>query len=329
MSIKSISQGKIVLLTEAGPITGMGHLMRMRGLKGHLLSDVYPTTMCVQQEDMQSPVHLESNEMSFDWINDVAAVSRVANPKDIIVMDTYKTTLSFIDDLTKMFRKIVVIDDTSRLSYRNTVVINPNYYGTMMKYPKGSGNTYFLGKDYTLLRPEFRYNGKRRIGPKVKNILITLGGTDVLGITHTIMDYCHSIDHETALHVVVTNQFGNLQEIKKTASDKDVLHFNLSATQMNCLMNESDFAIAAAGGTTNELIKTQCPSIVIQVADNQQLNVQYLVPLDYFRLFDADHLGNIRQMYSQRTRQHIFDVLDSIQTDKTAKDAVEYVFDTM
>lgn len=324
-----MQHGKIRLLTEAGPATGMGHLMRMRGLKERLLEDGYPAEMHVQQEDVQNKVQLLPHENDSSWINDSEAVNRIAEPEDILVMDTYKTELHFINSLTKRFRQVIVIDDTNRLEYENTIVINPNYYGAMMDYPEGNGNTYFLGKDYTLLRPDFKYNGNRKINASVKRILITMGGSDVLRMTEKIIAFCHSIDSETSLDIVVTNQFSNLQEIREAVSDRDVLHFNLSAREMNRLMNEADFAIAAAGGTSNELIKTQCPSIVIKVADNQELNVRYLAPLNYFRLFDADHLERIRDMYSREVRQSIYDVLDYIHTDKSAKDAVEYVFDNM
>lgn len=321
--------GTIIIMTEAGHVIGMGHLVRMRGLKEGIQADGYPVEIFVQQEDKNKRVRLNFDENECDWINSFNVSKSVVRKNDIIVLDSYKTELSFINNLAKICRKVIVIDDYKRLDYENTVIINPNYYGSMMGYPKGRGNTYFLGKEYTLLRPEFRYNGKRIISQNTNKILITMGGTDLLGITPRIIDFCHETNSEASLEIVVTDQYKNIDRIIQAAGIKDTVHYNLNAVQMNQLMNEVDFAIAAAGGTSNELIKTECPSILIQVADNQGLNVRYLEPLNYFRIFDADHLEMIQEMYSQKVRQEIFNVLDSVHTEKSAKDAVEFVYTNM
>jgi len=139
--------------------------------------------------------------------------------------------------------------------------------------------------------------------------------------------FCHEISPGSRLDVVVTDSFPDLEDIERLLAEGDALHKNIDATQMNRLMNEVDFAIASAGSTSNELMKTRCPSILIQVAQNQAETIRYLAPLGYFKTFDVDSFNVIEEMLKPSVRKGIYDSLMQLEVESSMKDLVEQVYD--
>ena len=321
----------IRIFTEAGYSVGLGHLTRMRSLKNQLNDDGYPACLVVQVEDdaTSGAIQLEPDETAKLWINDIEAMSSEIDPCDVVVVDTYATTEQFMKDASGLCAKLVAIDDCNRIPYHNCVVVNPNLYGEFIDYPADVNATYCLGAKYNLLRPAFRAEGEREFTGPVKRILITFGGTDVMDLTSKAVEYCHGIAPNARLDVVATTSFTALDNIKSALGENDVLHVNIDAEQMNKLMNQADFAIASAGSTSNELMITRCPSILIQVADNQEKTIRYLGPLGYFKVFEADSFNKIGEMIDPEVRKGIHDKLMELTTASSAKCLIEQLYDEL
>ncbi len=316
----------IAIFTEAGHSVGLGHLTRMRSLKNQLNDDGYEACMFVHTED-ESLVQAERQEKRKLWINDIDAVRSEINRSDFVVVDTYSTSEAFMKDLSCACGKLIAIDDYNRIRYEGCAVINPNYYGSSVDYPSGIDAEYYAGSEYTLLRPEFHVLRERSVRECVQRILITFGGTDIMDLTPKTVEYCHEIIPGAKLDVVITSSFKNVDKIKKTLNANDVLHCNVDAVCMNRLMNQADFAIASAGSTSNELMKVQCPSILIKVADNQAKNIEYLEPLGYFRTFDTGTFEKIKEMLKPDVRRTILNELMKLETKSTAKLLIEQLYD--
>ena len=321
----------IIILTEVGRAVGLGHLTRMRSLKQQLNADGYETRMVVQveEEGAGSTLQMGQCETASHWINDSETLHSLISRNDIVVVDTYGTTERFMEEISSACARLVAIDDYNRIRYENCIVVNPNFYGAFIDYPTDNNCDYRLGARYTLLRPEFCVLGARAIKETVERILITFGGTDVMGLTAKTVRYCHSIAPGAGLEIVVTSSFSDVESVQAALVEADTLHCNLSAAQMNELMNHADFAIASAGSTSNELMKTQCPSILIKVAENQADTMKYLEPLGYFRSFDVDSFEKINQMLDPKVRKSIHDKLLELETKSSAKDLVEEVYDKL
>lgn len=188
-----------------------------------------------------------------------------------LLIDSYYVTAEYLKKLGECV-KTVYIDDMALFPYPVDVLINynifaePNFY---KGYPEEK-TCFLLGMDYAPLRLEFR-DVSYEIGPEVKDVLITTGGSDKYNLAGQILQKLLS-DHETAeLHFhVVSGMFNKhlplLEELKGTSRN---VHVYTNVTDMSKLMKKCDLAVSAAGSTMYELLAIGVPVITFSFADNQ------------------------------------------------------------
>ena len=92
---------------------------------------------------------------------------------------------------------------------------------------------------------------------------------------------------------------------------------------MSGLMLDCDFAVATAGGTTNELIKMQCPAMLVPVADNQMNNIKYLSENGIVAVIGEEKDVSIRSMFSYDKRRGLAEQLSKLHSDSSGK---EFIF---
>lgn len=201
------------------------------------------------------------------------------------------------------------------------IVLNPNYFGISLNY-KQNGSIFLLGKDYTLLRKSFSPEKERDINEKVNRILITLGGTDVKRIVLKVIKTVKSINSDVAIDVVVTELYDDIAEIKENLGKKDKIYINATEKEMSDLMKKDDFAIATAGGTSNELIKVQCPAVLIAVAKNQLLNIQYLESKGIVKRFHEFDMSPIKEMFDFSLRESLYKKEKELESGRNGIDAI-------
>ena len=295
-------KNSIMVLTEAGYGKGFGHYFRMTSIRECAYNHGIPFQMIIDGDDAARK-NLSTDDVRFmDWQSGQTDISEIIDNNDIVVIDSYHVSLDTLDSINDRCARMIVIDDNMRLDYRGMEVLNPNYYGEFMEYPEDKGNNYYLGKDYTLLREAFRSPENRTARENVEDILITMGGTDAKGETVECIRMIKSIDPDVRLHVVTTSAYKNPNSIKSEVTEKDCLYKDISPEEMSGLMSEVDFAVASAGGTSNELIKMQCPAILNVVADNQVRNSEIMSRRGCFRLLDKDKNSGISEMFSFAVR---------------------------
>ena len=95
------------------------------------------------------------------------------------------------------------------------------------------------------------------------------------------------------------------------------MYKGIDADQMSELMRLADFAVASAGGTTNELIKMLCPCVLIGVADNQLLNLRYLSENGYIREFSMLNMNPIKEMFMFEQRMRLYNKMKSTHSNET------------
>jgi spore coat polysaccharide biosynthesis predicted glycosyltransferase SpsG len=86
---------------------------------------------------------------------------------------------------------------------------------------------------------------------------------------------------------------------------KITLHTNADMAQMANLMRNADLAITAAGQTMYELASAGVPSIAIQVAENQKLNIEGFQKAGF-----AVRMGSWEQMDESTIMESVNAVLD-------------------
>lgn len=303
------------ILTEAGYKKGFGHYSRISSLFDNFQSANIPFKVIVDGDDVAKEL-IQGDFIDFEKWNSVEFLRNEVNKNDVILIDSYSYDILFLEYAKNCCKDIIVIDDNKRLDYENVKIINPNYFGESIDYSMDRGNTYFIGAKYTLLKSAFKHGRKRNVKDQVTSVLITMGGSDVSNITVPIMKEIISINHNVKLNVVATNAFRNLSDIKKQIRKKDNLVIGASPEKMAELMIDADFAVAAAGGTSNELIRSKCPSILISVADNQKLNLEYLYRKGIAEQFDETTLYRINKMFDVQKRKELVNNMEKVVTEE-------------
>lgn len=263
------------IFTEASYSRGFGHLARMSCIleKARLMK--IDTVLYLDTEGEAHSIFKDERIVTAQWLQSGVEHTMVTN-EDVVVIDSYHIDTARIKRLNQVAKRVVVVDDNNRLGYEDTVIVNPNYYGEYLSYPQGKNNEYHVGKDYTLLREAFVSPEDRVASSTVKEVLISFGGTDIHNMTEKVIKLAKRENPEVILNVVATNAFLRLPQIRSSLSTEDSLVLDATSNQMATLMRRVDFAITSAGGTSNELIKSQCPGFILPVIENQVMNAKLL-----------------------------------------------------
>jgi spore coat polysaccharide biosynthesis predicted glycosyltransferase SpsG len=139
-----------------------------------------------------------------------------------------------------------------------------------MEYKSLYGNTKFLlGPRYLLVREEFRNLPKRCAKEKVERILVTMGGSDLMGLTAKALRVLQGIGSDIAVDVVMGAAFNDKDAVEIEVSRMSNVNLLYDVDDMAELMLKADLAISAAGSTLYELAACGVPTIALVQADNQ------------------------------------------------------------
>ncbi|MCQ2563584.1 MAG: hypothetical protein MJ128_03735 [Mogibacterium sp.] len=312
---------KLAIFSEAGFNYGYGHFYRMSGICEHAIREGGDVIFYLMA-DKAAKTNLTRDYVRFVEWKDPDVFKGLLDSETTLVVDSYHVDIKDLEQFQKHVRDMVVIDDNNRLDYHDMKILNPNYFAICLEYPQDRNNELFLGKDYTLLRDEFTSNGQKEIKETVTDILITMGGTDPMGRTASIIRMIRELSKEVRLHVVCTKAYQNLNFIQAELNEKDRLYLNIGASEMCDLMKCCDFAVASAGQTTNELIKMMCPAVLVAVVDNQMINTKYLSDNGYIEAMYEDDRDALARMFSYDKRKIILEKLQTFYSMKSGKDFI-------
>lgn len=188
---------------------------------------------------------------------------------DLIVIDSYVLELESYQKATTFAPHCLFFDDTLRLPYPNAFLLNnaPNAQKTLYQshYPN---HTLLLGGDYRLIQKPFlqKLNTTpiKSPRPKIKKILITLGGEDILNLTSFIIDALTTYNPNFQIHYIHKNT---------KLTDKAKGYYGLTQEEMADLFYKMDLCICACGQTLMEIIASQTPRIALEIAPNQNANL--------------------------------------------------------
>jgi len=131
-----------------------------------------------------------------------------------------------------------------------------------------------IGPEFALLRPEFSQlrskSLSRRSLPKLKRILITMGGSDpdnetAKAVEAVVMSKI-SWDH---VDVVVGLGFRGHEKLSLAMAELNSCSLHVQTDQMAELMLQSDLAITSSGSITWEKCSLGLPSIVVESGENE------------------------------------------------------------
>ena len=294
----------IVFRVDASLVIGSGHVMRclalanafsLRGYDcificrknvGHLNDKISASGFLVHELEsltLKSDFGVTSSQsewQDYDEQLDAVQTREIISPLNtlLLVVDHYGLGADWERVLKSQSHKTLVIDDLADrrhdCHYLLDQTLGREFSDYRMLVPESC--QVMLGTSYALLRDEFsalrEASLERRKKPRLNNILITMGGSDVDNVTGLILDtlrVCNLSQH-TKITVVLGSQSAHLSEIVLLAESlKFSVEVLIDATNMAELMLNADLAIGASGSTNWERCCLGLPTLLVVLAENQ------------------------------------------------------------
>lgn len=284
----------ILIFTEGGKEYGFGHISRTSSLYYEFKSRGYEIKFIVKGT-ISSEFLDDISYVNIDWT--IAEVLyNIFKDEDVFlsIVDSYTSSFDILSIINKFSNKCIYIDDYKRINYpKGSIILNSSIYAEDLNY--SNDNINLLGIKYCLLRPDFKKYLKysKRIKKEVDEILITLGGSDVMNLTPRVLEILVEKYPFIKKNVVVGSGFNNIQEIEMVKDNNTYIVENAGCAKMIDLMIKSDIAISSGGQTMYELGFLNVPSIAINTIENQEKNVRKLKDLSCAKCMDLNEIENI------------------------------------
>ena len=253
----------ILFVCDAGPDVGGGHVMRSLTL-AQALTDAGATCAFLARPAVDSVLATFAPET----LRTVAA-----EPFDAVVFDHYGLSAPDHRALARG-RPTLVIDDLANRPLEADLVLDAGPARRAEDYAglTPPGAVLLLGPNYAPVRPAFpalreAALARRVAGGPVRRILISLGLTDVGGITGRVVDLLLPRLGDIVLDVAVGSGAPSLPRLRALEDPRLVLH--IDTQDMPRLTLNADLAIGAGGSTSWERCVLALPTLTLILADNQ------------------------------------------------------------
>jgi UDP-2,4-diacetamido-2,4,6-trideoxy-beta-L-altropyranose hydrolase len=206
---------------------------------------------------------------------DARGTLAAAGPASLVIIDHYRLDAAWEASIGNT--RCLVIDDLANRPHRCDMLLDQTFGRTSRDYVKWANTECRLltGVTYALLRPEFsaarhRALERRRSPSRIERVLVSLGGTDIGGITDAVVAMIATFKDIVVIDVVVTANAPSMPLLRARAADDPRIVLHVDTDRMADLMVLADLAIGAAGTTSWERCCLALPSIILILADNQR-----------------------------------------------------------
>ncbi|MGE3302106.1 MAG: UDP-2,4-diacetamido-2,4,6-trideoxy-beta-L-altropyranose hydrolase [Hyphomonadaceae bacterium] len=271
-----------VFRADAGAALGGGHVMRCLTL-AHALArrGAVCRFVSLRGSDAYAPA-LAASGFSTSWVDNALDTAEAANAMgraDAVIVDHYDLGAQAEAAFRQSGGKIIAIDDLADRAHACDVLIDHTLGRTARDYagrvPEEA--RLLLGPRYAFVRPEFQQArthalARRRADGPVRRILVSMGLTDVGGVSLPAVEAALAAAPGAAVDVVLAAQAPSRAALEARAAIEPRVRVLPANADMCALMAEADMAIGAGGTTAWERCCLGLPSVVLVVAENQVLN---------------------------------------------------------
>ncbi|MBR9925504.1 MAG: UDP-2,4-diacetamido-2,4,6-trideoxy-beta-L-altropyranose hydrolase [Gammaproteobacteria bacterium] len=253
----------------------LGDIIRQKGFALDLLAAPLHAEITVLSDQ---PTH--AHWLGVPWSTDAEACCTILESfaPDWLVVDHYALDARWEKAVCPTNARLLVIDDLADREHLADVLLDQNLGREETDYvsrvPKSC--CLLLGPKYALLRSEFtewrKVSLARRQQPRLKRLLVNLGGVDKDNVTEQVLVALKRCDlpEDVEITVVMGGTAPWLNDVKARArkllwSTEVVVNVDDMARRMA----EVDLAIGAAGSTSWERCCMGLPTLMLVLADNQ------------------------------------------------------------
>lgn len=281
---------RILFVVDAGAAVGGGHVMRSLTL-AQALAAQGATCVFVGPPALGGILDAFAPDTPRIAAEDLAAAA-VREAFDAIVFDHYG--LGEPDHRAMaQGRPVLVIDDLADRPLGADIVLDSGPARRAADYMGLTPDTtrLLLGPAYAPVRPEFAALREPALawrGEPVLRILVSLGLTDVGGVTARVVDLLRPRVQDVGLDVVLGGQAPSLPGLQKIARRDPRLMLHVDTPHMARLTAEADLGVGAAGSSTWERCVLGLPTLMVVLADNQRAAARAIVEREAALAVDLD-----------------------------------------
>lgn len=273
----------LVFRADASPTIGGGHVMRCLALASALAGRGIEVQFAVSPSTPAAVPALARS--GFDVIllppdDQVAPI--IARAPTAVIFDSYAIDARQEAEFRARVPKLVVIDDLASRPHDCDLLIDQNLGREVADY-RGlvpAGCRILAGSRYAMLRPEFAAARASSLARRAadfaaarspRRVLVTLGMTDVGGITGRILPAVASAAPAAAIDVVLGPIAPSLPMVRRLCADHPRITLHIDPPDICALMAAADLAVGAAGSTSWERCCLGLPTAMLILADNQRV----------------------------------------------------------
>ncbi|NFE60768.1 UDP-2,4-diacetamido-2,4,6-trideoxy-beta-L-altropyranose hydrolase [Clostridium botulinum] len=298
---------KIAIRADGGNEIGMGHIMRTSVLAKELRKNNEVFYVCKQSKFSPQKYANGINKLKEEGFNvvlvneDTCLKELIKIQSDCLITDSYDVNEDYFNITKKHFKSTGYIDDMNLYYFNVNFIINQNIGAELLQYKTNKGTKLFLGTDYIMLREEFRNDYDKIINKSISKIMVTVGGSDINGITNKICNTLKEMHFE--LHIVIGPCFSSkyIYELVNLSDEYKNIKLYFNANMID-IMKQCDICISGCGSTLYELAACGVPTIGIVLAENQKEIGEKLADLKI-----VENLGYYTDLKSEKLVSVIMD----------------------
>ena len=293
----------ILIRCDAGHKSGLGHLIRCKAIAEILKSEYdYKIKYCMIREKgnikdlIKDQIYFKNSSKKYhsekDWIIDLITNNSI----DLIIFDI-RTNLSYKDILEIKKHNVIIasIDDSSERRLVSNLVFYPPVPQLKTLNWNGFKGEKYIGWDWVPIGLEFSKNNKsptRKDSFNILKILISMGGSDPLGLTIIALKSLNKIKSNIIVTIIVGNSFNKFEELKKevNSSNKRV-KIIINPKNIAIIMSKHDFAICSFGMMAYELASQSIKSCYLCITEDHAISASALEKSGF-----GISLGNIKNL---------------------------------
>ncbi len=296
-------QTRILIRCDAGRQLGSGHVMRCLTLAHALVSRGASITFACSAETFETVPTLAASgfpAITLDAPLEVAELVATGQHWDAMVVDHYQLDARHEAGLRRAAPVILVLDDLADRPHDCDILVDqtvgrkPSDYAALV----APDTDLRLGARHALLRPEFARARPAALAARaqrrpVSRIFVSLGMTDIGGITARTVEAVLAAGLEAEIAIAVGSRAESLPDLRTLAAADPRVVLHPDCTDVCGLMAASDLAVGAGGMTSWERCCLGLPTIMIALAENQRENAIRLARLGAIQLLPEDDPGEI------------------------------------
>lgn len=278
-----------------------GHLIQTIKAQGHRVMTLPKAERAAYGVHSNPPPH--ADWLAGGWREDASASRDILNviEPDWLIVDHYALDACWERLVAPPRCKLAVIDDLADRPHAAELLLDQNIGRVAKDYQGLVPNicSLLIGPEFALLRPEFAAARQRALARdafiRPRHLLISLGGIDKKNTTGKLLAMINRLDIPTPpeIRAICGPNAPHLDAVIEQARQMRITTKVLvGVDDMAEQMLWADFAIGAAGTSTWERCCMALPTLVVALAENQEIVAQRLDDMGISRYL-GDHNSDI------------------------------------